>query len=278
MNRSGVRFVDLGTPQFGDKLKRVVNSAHKRFKFEYDVEAEIKRYEEYYKKLASCIIDGVQWINQKYSEGKKILVEGANAAMLDIDFGTYPFVTSSNPTIGGCITGLGLAPQKLSDVIGVVKAYTTRVGEGPFPTELLDETGEKIRAVGREFGTTTGRPRRCGWLDVVVLRYSTLLNGYTALNLTKLDILSGLTEVKIGVAYTYQGKQLSNFPARLDILSAVQVEYETLPGWAEDISKCEKFSDLPVNCQNYVKRIEQLVGVPIRWTGVGPSRAALISH
>jgi len=207
---------------------------------------------------------------------KKILVEGANAAMLDLDFGTYPFVTSSNPTIGGCLTGLGLSHQKLGDVIGVVKAYTTRVGAGPFPTELDNEIGQTIRKTGGEFGTTTGRPRRCGWLDIPVLQFSCMLNGYTSLNLTKLDILTGFDEVKIGIAYLHDGKRLPSVPSSLEVLSSITVEYETLPGWKEDISKCTKFSELPVNAQNYIKRVAQLVETPVKWVGVGAAREALI--
>jgi len=207
---------------------------------------------------------------------KKILLEGANAAMLDIDFGTYPYVTSSNPTIGGAITGLGISPKKIGDVIAVVKAYTTRVGEGPFPTELNDDIGKLLRSVGREFGVTTGRPRRCGWFDAVVVKFSHLLNGYTCVNLTKLDILTGVKQIKIAVAYKYNGEELSSMPENLDILSHVEVVYETLQGWEENISNCTSFQQLPLNCQKYVLRIEQIIEVPIKWIGVGPSRDALI--
>jgi len=267
----------LTSDEFKQRLNKIVSSAHKRFTFDYDVDVETKRYEEFTKLFGDCIIDGIWWINDQYKQGKRILIEGANAAMLDLDFGTYPFVTSSNPTIGGCLTGLGLSHQKLGDVIGVVKAYTTRVGAGPFPTELNNEIGETIRKSGGEFGTTTGRPRRCGWLDIPVMKYSCMLNGYTALNLTKLDILTGFDEIKIGVAYIYQGKTLPSMPANLEVLSNVTVEYETLPGWKEDISKCTTFSDLPVNAQKYVKRIEQLCEAPIRWIGVGASRDSIIT-
>jgi len=222
------------------------------------------------------IVDGIVWINEAYHQKKKILLEGANAAMLDIDFGTYPYVTSSNPTIGGCLTGLGLNNQKLGDVIGVVKAYTTRVGEGPFPTELNDDIGKLLREVGHEFGSTTGRPRRCGWFDAVVVNYSNVLNGYTALNLTKLDILTGIKEIKIAVNYKYKEKILPSMPSNLNVLSNVEVVYETFPGWMEDIGKITEFSQLPLNCQKYVLRLEELIQVPIRWIGVGPQRTALI--
>lgn len=280
MNRTGVRIGDLrNISRVEDKLKKILVSLKKRFSsVELDVESEIKTYREYAKQLEEMIVDGVAWINQAYKDGKKILLEGANAAMLDIDFGTYPYVTSSNPTIGGCLTGLGISHKLIGDVIGIVKAYTTRVGEGPFPTELHDSNpiGAVIRTVGHEFGTTTGRPRRCGWFDAVIVQYSNMLNGYTAINLTKLDILSGLTEINIAVAYKYQGKLLPTVPENLDILAQVEVVYEVLPGWNEDISKCRKFSDLPPNAQNYVKRLEELIGVPIKWIGVGVERTAII--
>eukprot|EP00611_Tribonema_gayanum_P024094 TRINITY_DN5226_c2_g1_i3.p1 TRINITY_DN5226_c2_g1~~TRINITY_DN5226_c2_g1_i3.p1 ORF type:complete len:225 (+),score=81.13 TRINITY_DN5226_c2_g1_i3:91-765(+) len=196
--------------------------------------------------------------------------------MLDIDFGTYPYVTSSNPSIGSVCTGLGVAPIKLSDVYGTVKAYCTRVGEGPFPTELYDETGNFLLHQGGEYGTTTGRPRRCGWLDVPQMRYSQLVNGYTGLNLTKLDVLTGLKEVKIGVAYVVDGKRLKGMPSNLKTLSGVEVEYETLPGWEEDLSKCKRFSDLPPPAQAFVKRVEDLIGVPVRWVGVGAGRECVV--
>jgi adenylosuccinate synthase len=280
MNRSGVRAGDLKRPEyFAQRLRTIVAKAQARFKFEYNVEKEIERYlQEYAPRFVPMIVDGVVWINQHHDKGSKILIEGANAAMLDIDFGTYPYVTSSNPTIGGCITGLGLSPKKLGDVIGVVKAYTTRVGEGPFPSEDKGVAGEELRRVGHEFGTTTGRPRRCGWFDAVILKYTHLLNGYSYLNLTKVDVLDGFAELKIGVAYKYKGQRLAPgaMPADLDMLEQVEVEYETMPGWQKDISGCRSFADLPENCQRYVKRIEELVGVPIRWVGVGPAREALI--
>jgi len=278
-NRSNIRIGDLkNMSNFKARLNKIVSSAQRRFIFEYDIDAEVKLYEEFSKKLEPYIVDGVEWINEQYKKGQKILLEGANATMLDIDFGTYPYVTSSNPTVGGCITGTGLSHNKLGDVIGVVKAYTTRVGEGPFPTELLDEYGTKLREVGAEYGTTTGRPRRCGWLDAVVIQYSNTINGYTALNLTKLDILSGMDEIKVGVEYHVEGRKLSSFPASLEVLSKVKVEYQTFPGWKEDISKCEKFSELPPNCQKYVLGLESLFGVPIKWIGVGPGRHSLVEH
>jgi len=206
------------------------------------------------------------------------LVEGANAAMLDIDFGTYPFVTSSSTTIGGCSTGLGIPPSKVNCSVGIVKAYTTRVGAGPFPTELLDETGEQLRKIGHEFGTTTGRPRRCGWLDLVVVQYGHMLNDYTYLNLTKLDVLSGLKDILVAVAYKLNGKSLESFPSDLDELAAVEVEYKSLPGWTEDISSCRTFESLPVAAQNYVRFIDEHLGVKCRWIGVGAGREDMIDR
>jgi len=282
MNRSGIRVGDLkNMAEFAKKLKSIVKNAQLRFKFEYNVQEEIDRHASYAKHFSDFIVDGVDWINEKYNDNKTILVEGANAAMLDIDFGTYPYVTSSNPTIGGCLTGLGLSANKLGDVIGVVKAYTTRVGEGPFPTELTDSDGpgHKMRHVGGEYGTTTGRPRRCGWFDAVIVRYTHRLNGYTALNLTKVDVLTGFPTIKVATAYKLHGKTITSaIPASLEDLSKVEVVYEELPGWTEDISKCTKYDELPKNCQAYVHRLQQLLEVPIKWIGVGAGRQALIHH
>jgi len=280
MNRSGIRVGDLkNMPEFAKKLQTIVKNAQLRFKFQYDVQEEIDRHSGYAKQFSDFIVDGVDWINEKYNDGKTMLIEGANAAMLDIDFGTYPYVTSSSPTIGGCLTGLGISANKLGDVIGVVKAYTTRVGEGPFPTELIDSDGPgtKLRQVGGEYGTTTGRPRRCGWFDAVIVRYTHRLNGYTALNLTKVDVLTGFTTIKIATAYKLRDKTITAaIPASLEDLAKVEVVYEEFPGWKEDISKCTKYEELPKNCQAYIHRLEQLLEVPIKWIGVGAGRDDLI--
>ena len=205
----------------------------------------------------------------------------ANATMLDLDFGTYPYVTSSNPSVGSVLTGLGVSPRKLRGIYGTVKCYCTRVGEGPFPTELSltdGSPGKHLAEVGVEYGTTTGRPRRCGWLDIPQMKYSVLINGFTSINLTKVDVLTGMAELKIGKAYKYNGEYLSTMPANLTVLSDVEVEYETLPGWSEDISGCKAFEDLPENCQRYILRVQELLGVPIRWIGVGPNRADVIDR
>ncbi|KAJ8952727.1 hypothetical protein NQ314_007478 [Rhamnusium bicolor] len=190
-----------------------------------DVEAELKRYKYYAEKIKPYVFDTVSYLDKAIRSGKKILVEGANAAMLDIDFGTYPYVTSSNCSIGGVCTGLGISPHRIGEVIGVVKAYTTRVGDGPFPTELLDSTGDLMQSRGGEIGVTTKRKRRCGWLDIVLLRYTNIINGYTALCLTKLDILDTLPELKFAIGYTLRGKKIDYFPSSVSDLAEVEVRF-----------------------------------------------------
>ncbi|KAG0329816.1 hypothetical protein BG004_002237 [Podila humilis] len=272
-SRSGLRVHHLyNFEEFEEKFRTLVANKHKRYgAFEYDVDAEVARY-----KLKPYVIDSVYYMNKALKSNKKVLVEGANALMLDLDWGTYPYVTSSNTTIGGVCTGLGIPPQTISKVIGVVKAYTTRVGGGPFPTEQLNSIGEFLQNVGFEVGVTTGRKRRCGWLDMVVVNYSTIINGYTSINITKLDILDQLAEIKIGVAYKVDGEILEGFPANLALLERVEVVYETLPGWGTDISKCRTFEDLPPNAQSYIRRIEALCGVPVEWIGVGVDREDMV--
>jgi len=205
------------------------------------------------------------------------MVEGANAAMLDIDFGTYPYVTSSNCSIGGVCTGLGLPPSKIGEVIGVVKAYTTRVGDGPFPTELRDDIGNDLQERGAEIGVTTKRKRRCGWLDVFLLEYTNMVNGYTSLCITKLDILDTLPEIKLGVGYKLKGKKIDYFPANASDLAEVEVEYITLPGWQTSTEGVRQFSDLPENAKKYVEKVEELVKVPVKWIGVGKGRESIIT-
>jgi adenylosuccinate synthase len=299
MQRVGLRIADLKhLEQFPEKLRNLVADAKRQYgDFEYDIEGEIARYRQYAVKIAPMIVDSVYFLHDALKKGKRFLIEGANATMLDIgmrnffsgsnlifyhksnfeiDFGTYPYVTSSSPTVGGACTGLGVAPYQIGQIIGIVKAYTTRVGEGPFPTESNDGPGAIMRKVGHEFGTTTGRPRRCGWLDIVQLRYTQMLNGMTDLAVTKLDVLSGFTELKIGVKYFLNGKEISSMPAHVADLAKVQVEYITLPGWKEDISKVRNYADLPQNARSYVETIEKLIGVPVTWIGVGPSREAIV--
>jgi adenylosuccinate synthase len=228
------------------------------------LEAELAKYEQLRERLLPMIVDTAQLVNKEIMVDGSVLLEGANAHMLDIDHGTYPFVTSSNCTVGGAATGLGIPPKRIGHVLGVAKAYLTRVGSGPFPTELNDSVGEYLQQKGHEFGTTTGRKRRCGWIDIPMLKYSVLVNGFDAICLTKLDVLSGLSEVKIGVAYKLNGKTVKEFPQSLDDLAKVEVVYETMPGWTEDISKVRRFEDLPMNAQNFVNRVQELLSIKER--------------
>lgn len=281
--RNGVRVGDiLDHEALGEKLRGLHSDFSKRFGDDlahYDVEAELESYLEITNLVTPYIADTSYFLNRSIDDGKRVLIEGGQAALLDIDFGTYPFVTSSNPTIGGIFSGLGLPPRKLNAIIGVAKAYTTRVGAGPYPTEIFGDLGENVRAIGREYGTTTGRPRRVGWMDVVALNYAIMLNGFDYLNLTKLDVLSELDEIKIGVAYkTPDGTLLPTVPADLSVLESVEVLYETLPGWRKDISKARTWDELPPNAKAYVQRIEELTGVLCKWIGVGPGRDAIITQ
>jgi adenylosuccinate synthase len=284
VSRAGLRVGDLLFPEtFEEKFRRMVKMMARGIPEDYYggekyIQGELEKYFSYSKlfREQNLVIDSVDYIHQSLAQGKKILIEGANATMLDIDFGTYPYVTSSNPSTGGACTGLGVPPNLIGESHGVMKAYTTRVGAGPFPTELLDSIGENLRKIGHEFGTTTGRPRRCGWLDTFVMRYTILINGFTYINLTKLDVLDTLDEIKIATGYKYKGKLLTSYPANLEVLKDIEVVYETMPGWKQDISKVRQFSDLPKACQNYVNRIEELAGAPIKYIGVGVSRDAMV--
>ncbi|BFZ61864.1 Adenylosuccinate synthase [Saitoella coloradoensis] len=277
-SRSGIRVHHLyDWPEFETRFRRLVEGRKKRYgDFEYDVEAELERYKGLAEKLKPYVVDAVPWMHERIKQNKRILVEGANALMLDLDFGTYPFVTSSNTGIGGVCTGLGLPPQRVNKVWGVVKAYTTRVGAGPFPTEDLGEIGSYLQETGFEWGVTTGRRRRCGWLDLVVVNYSTMINGYTGFNITKLDVLDELKEIKVGVAYHYQGKKLESFPADLNLLEKVEVEYVTLPGWQAKTSECRKYEELPENAQKYIEFIEKFTGVKVEFIGVGAGRDDMV--
>uniref|UniRef100_A0A8C4ZUU3 Adenylosuccinate synthetase n=1 Tax=Gadus morhua TaxID=8049 RepID=A0A8C4ZUU3_GADMO len=242
-----------------------------------DAEDQLKKLKEYAERLRPMVRDGVYYMYEAiHGSQKKILVEGANAALLDIDFGTYPFVTSSNCTVGGACTGLGIPPLNIGDVFGVSKAYTTRVGIGAFPTEQVNAVGELLQTRGHEIGVTTGRKRRCGWLDLVILKYAHMINGFSAIALTKLDILDVLDEIKVGVAYKINGKRIPHFPANLEVLQKVEVEYETFPGWKSDTAAARKWNDLPPKAQNYIRFIENHIGVPIKWVGVGKSRECMI--
>lgn len=282
IQRNGLRVGDLEDwDHFTARFKNLCKFHTDAFPgLEIDVEGELEYYKSIRERILGMTIDTIQYTNEQYMNKKKILVEGANATMLDIDFGTYPYVTSSNPSVGSVLTGLGVSPNKLRGIYGTVKAYCTRVGEGPFPTELNTENGVgwHLSSVGAEFGTTTGRPRRCGWLDIPQMKYCILINGFTSLNLTKLDVFTGLDEIKIGSTYMVNGEDLGRMPASLKTMENIEVAYETLPGWKEDISKARTFEDLPENAQRYVLRVQELLGVPIRWIGVGPNRLDVIDR
>jgi adenylosuccinate synthase len=245
-----------------------------------EVEAIVKEYLTYAERLAPYVADVTQEVAHALSEGRRVLAEGAQGALLDLDHGSYPYVTSSYPTIGGVLIGLGTGPQQIERIVGVVKAYQTRVGAGPMPTELTGPLAERLRGTGADFwdeyGTTTGRPRRCGWLDGVPLRYSRRINGLTEIAITKLDILSRFDELKICVAYDLDGQRVETFPTDLTILARCQPIYETLPGWSVDISGARAFSDLPRQARDYVRRIEGLLGIPVTYVGVGPSRDQIV--
>lgn len=282
-SRSGIRVHHLVNPdpeaweEFKTRYLRLVKSRQKRYgEFEYDPKEELARFEKYRETLRPFVVDSVNFMHEAIAANKKILVEGANALMLDIDFGTYPYVTSSSTGIGGVLTGLGIPPRTIRNVYGVVKAYTTRVGEGPFPTEQLNKVGETLQDVGAEYGVTTGRKRRCGWLDLVVLKYSNLINGYTSLNITKLDVLDKFKEIEVGVAYKLNGKELPSFPEDLIDLAKVEVVYKKFPGWEQDITGIKKYEDLPENAKNYLKFIEDYLQVPIQWVGTGPARDSML--
>jgi adenylosuccinate synthase len=206
-----------------------------------------------------------------------VLFEGAQGTLLDVDHGTYPYVTSSSTCAGGASTGSGVSPRSIHEIIGISKAYVTRVGSGPFPTELLDATGEQLRQTGGEFGATTGRPRRCGWFDTMVIRYAVRVNGLTGIALTKLDVLSDFDTIKVCTGYTYQGKGLETLPAALEIFENCQPVYEELPGWRTDITAAKTFEELPENARSYVRRLEELAGCPIVMVSVGPRRDQTIT-
>lgn len=279
--RSGVRIGEIFDKAGMDRrLRTMAKSYKKRYGdlLQYDVEAEIKRFDEWRPQLAQYVVDQVPLISEHEKSGGQMLVEGANALMLDIDWGTYPMVTSSNTGIGGVFTGLGISPFKLKDVIGVVKAYQTRVGGGPFPSELTDAIGEKLQSIGREVGVTTGRKRRCGWLDLVLLKYSTNINHYTVFNFTKLDVLDDFEELEVAVAYKVDGKELEAFPATIAVLERVEVEYKTMPGWKAKTTGINSYSALPENARKYIEFVEQFTGVPVKWIGTGPGRDAMIER
>uniref|UniRef100_A0A673CAC4 Adenylosuccinate synthetase n=1 Tax=Sphaeramia orbicularis TaxID=375764 RepID=A0A673CAC4_9TELE len=264
--RTGLRICDLlaDFTQFSERYKVLAQQYKAMYPtLEIDIEGELVKLKDYVERIKPMVRDGVHFMYEAlHGPPKTILVEGANAALLDIDFGTYPFVTSSNCTVGGVCTGLGMPPQNVGEVYGVVKAYTTRVGIGAFPSEQSNDIGELLQTRGKEVGVTTGRKRRCGWLDLVLIKYAHMINGFTAIALTKLDILDVFPEIKVGVAYKVDNQIIPHFPANQEVLQRVEVQYETLPGWNSDTSAARSFEELPENAQKYVRYIEEHVGVP----------------
>lgn len=277
--RVGIRIADLLDPEeFKLKLERNLKEKNRILEKVYEVEGltfeEIyEPYLAYAEKLKKYVTDTSVVLNDALDGGRRVLFEGAQGVMLDIDQGTYPFVTSSNPIAGGVCIGSGVGPTKIGHVVGVSKAYTTRVGDGPFPTEIHDEIGHQIREVGKEYGTTTGRPRRVGWFDSVVVRHARRVSGITDLSINSIDVLTGIPTLKICTAYEYQGKTLEHFPASLKVLADCKPVYEELPGWTEDISQVRSLDELPVNARHYIERISQLTGIPLSIFSVGPDRA-----
>ena len=276
--RNGIRVGDIKNMEtFAVKLRTLAADAAARFDdFEYDVEAELEAYKKYAERIMPHIADTVELINSEHKSGKRVLVEGANATMLDLDFGTYPFVTSSNPSLGGVCSGLGLAPNKFETVIGVAKAYTTRVGAGPYPTELDGQLAEDLREQGFEYGTTTGRPRRIGWLDIVALNYASTINGFTHLNLTKLDVLDGLETIRVCVGYKGKGDSASGSLMDIDSYKALEPIYEDLPGWTESTVGAKSLDELPENARAYIRYIESAIEVPVDIISTGPDREETI--
>jgi adenylosuccinate synthase len=278
IGRRGIRLMDLlDEKAFTRKVKEVLEEKNliltqllgdKPFTFQeiYD------EYMGYAETLRQYAADTSLLLHKEIKAGKSLLFEGAQGTLLDVDHGTYPYVTSSSTCSGGACTGSGVSPREIHEVIGIAKAYATRVGSGPFPTELEDETGEQLRQAGREFGSTTGRPRRCGWYDALVARYAVRINGLSGIAITKLDVLSGLETVKVCTAYTYQGVVLDEVPASLEIMEQCSPIYEELPGWTEDITGAKTMEDLPAAARSYVKRIEELSGAPVVLVSVGPRR------
>lgn len=276
--RIGIRIADLlDRESFEEKLTRNLEEKNRLFERIYEtegfkIEDILNEYYEYGQQIKHYVQDTSVVLNDALDEGRRVLFEGAQGVMLDIDQGTYPFVTSSNPVAGGVTIGSGVGPTKITHIVGVSKAYTTRVGDGPFPTELDNEIGHQIREVGREYGTTTGRPRRVGWFDSVVVRHARRVSGITDLSLNSIDVLTGIETLKICVAYRYKGELIEEFPASLKMLAECEPVYEELQGWTEDITGCKSLDELPENARHYLERISQLTGIPLSIFSVGPDR------
>ncbi len=278
IGRRGIRLMDLLNAEvFARKLKEFL--VEKNFLLENllgeppcSFEEILAEYRGYAAILAKYVADTALVLDKDLKAGKKVLFEGAQGTLLDVDHGTYPYVTSSSTCAGGACTGSGVSPRDIHEIIGISKAYVTRVGSGPFPTELLEETGEQLRQTGGEFGATTGRPRRCGWFDSMVVRYAVRVNGLTGIALTKLDVLSDFDVIKVCTGYTYKGKALETLPAALEVFENCQPVYEELPGWRTDITGAKSFEELPKNARAYVQRLQELAGCQIVMVSVGPRR------
>ncbi|MGG3448851.1 adenylosuccinate synthase [Domibacillus aminovorans] len=276
--RMGIRMADLlDRETFEEKLTHNVAEKNRLLERFYEtegfkVEDILDEYYEYGQQIKDLVCDTSVVLNDALDEGRRVLFEGAQGVMLDIDQGTYPFVTSSNPVAGGVTIGSGVGPTKITHVVGVSKAYTTRVGDGPFPTELNNEIGDRIREVGREYGTTTGRPRRVGWFDSVVVRHARRVSGLTDLSLNSIDVLTGIETLKICTAYRYKGELITEYPANLRALSECEPVYEELPGWTEDVTGVKNLHELPENARHYIERVSQLTGIPLSVFSVGPDR------
>ncbi|MFW5749196.1 MAG: adenylosuccinate synthase [Halanaerobium sp.] len=280
--RRGIRIADLlDEGRLRAKLKKALDYHNLLLEKVYNaktlkIEEIIKQYQPYIEKLRPYVTNTSLLLNKAHQKNQKIFFEGAQGTLLDIDYGTYPFVTSSNPTAGGVCTGTGMGPTTIDDVIGVTKAYLTRVGAGPFPTELENEQGEYLRDKGHEFGVTTGRPRRCGWLDIPILKHAVRVNGLTEIALTKIDVLTGLEEIKVCTAYRHGEKIVEEFPPYLESEIPYEPVYEKWPGWEEDITGITDYKKLPENAKKYIARIEELIGIPARIISVGPGRKQAI--
>jgi adenylosuccinate synthase len=282
--RTGIRIVDLLDHRvLREKLRRNIEEKNLLLSRIYDTEQLdeeqiVREYLDFDQRIDPFVKDVSVFLSEAIQAGKRILLEGAQGTLLDVDAGTYPFVTSSNPTVGGALTGLGIGPRAIDEVIGVMKAYTTRVGHGPFPTELSDDLGGRLRETGGEFGATTGRPRRCGWFDAVVARYSARVNGVDAWAITKLDVLTGIDPLRVCVAYEDGRRTYRNFPAVPHILEACRPVYEELPGWKEPIESARNWNDLPSNARDYLHFIEESTKVPVKIISVGADQEMTIQR
>ncbi len=281
-NRKGIRIVDLlDRSTFEKKLRRNLEEKNELLnkvfgKLPLDIEAIIQEYLDFDKIIDPYIKDVSVYLNEAIESGKSVLLEGAQGTLLDVDHGTYPYVTSSNPVSGGACIGVGIGPTKINEVLGVIKAYTTRVGEGPFPTELLDAQGEFLRKEGQEFGATTGRPRRCGWFDGVIARYAARINGINSLAITKLDVLDKFEKIKVCTGYRYNDKTLNEFPTDLRVLQNCEPLYEELPGWKQPTTAAKSWEALPVVARQYLDYLEQITGAPVKIVSVGSKRSQTI--